>query len=118
LKGGRVSGKMEFSILIFLLKASYEELSFYDELVSFWTYTELGIQQGYVLLPILFLGSYLRIRKDLMKGIGIKRVVSARAIKKSFYSFNTLRVMILIRLFPFSSLPQSIPAHGWMVTFS
>ena len=109
---------IELSILIFLLKASYAGLSFYDELLSFWTYTELGVQQGYVLLPILFLGSYLRIRQDLMKGIGIKRVVSARAIKKSFYSFNMLRVLILILLFSFSFLPQSISAYLWMVTFS
>ena len=109
---------IELLILIFLLKVSYVDQSFYNEFVSFWTYTEFGIQQGYVLLPILFLGSYLRIRQDLIKGIGIKRVLTAKAIKKSFYNLNMLRVLILLLLFSFSFLPHSISAYLWIVAFS
>ena len=109
---------IELLFLFFLLKVTYANQSFYEEFISFWTYTELGVQQGYVLLPILFLGSYLRIRQDLMRGIGIKRVISFRTIKKSFYSFNMLRFLILILLFSFSFIPHSISAYLWIVTFS
>ena len=109
---------LELFFLNFLLEASFLGQTFYNEFLSFWTYTELGVQQGYVLLPILFLGSYLRIRQDLMKGIGIKRVVSKRIIKKTFYSFNMLRALILILLFSFSFLPQSISAYLWITSFS
>lgn len=36
----------------------HPSIHFWDELVKFWTYKELGIQQGYLLFPIIAFGAY------------------------------------------------------------
>lgn len=33
-------------------------IDFYQEAINFWSYEEMGIQQGYILLPLIFLVSY------------------------------------------------------------
>lgn len=33
-------------------------INFKSEVISFWTYTEMGIQQGYILVPLLAFASY------------------------------------------------------------
>lgn len=40
------------------MRMMHPTIDFWQELKEFWTYKELGIQQGYLLLPIVALGTY------------------------------------------------------------
>ncbi len=40
--------------------------SFIGELKAFWTYEEMGIQQGYLLVPLVFLAAYQQYKMDFL----------------------------------------------------
>lgn len=47
----------------------YDEIDFTNEIHAFWTYEELGVQQGYVLFPLVLFAAYQQHKlKFLMSG--------------------------------------------------
>ena len=64
-----------FSFLLFLsavflvhrvMGILHPELNFLSEFVAFWTYKELGIEQGYLLVPILILAAVQKYRFEFL----------------------------------------------------
>lgn len=45
----------------------FPDIHFLQEIVSFWTYTEMGIQQGYVLVPLLAFGAYQEYKMSFLR---------------------------------------------------
>jgi hypothetical protein len=58
-----------FSALLLLrlfIKNLYPNIIFQTEIVAFWRYKDLGIQQGYLLIPLVFFIGYQRYKKDFL----------------------------------------------------
>ena len=60
-----LSGAISFLLLVIVVSTVHGAaffihpgIDFQKELWSFWTYEELGVQQGYVLLPLLLFAGY------------------------------------------------------------
>jgi hypothetical protein len=44
----------------------HPEIHFFHELVAFWQYKDMGVQQGYILLPLLVLVAYQRYKMEFL----------------------------------------------------
>jgi hypothetical protein len=60
-----------FLIAVFVIHVAvmfvHPDIDFTNEVVAFWTYEELGIQQGYVLLPLVWLVSYQQYKMEFLR---------------------------------------------------
>ena len=69
----------EVLILHFLVYFSFNPISFTAEIWSFLSYEELGVAQGILLLPLLFLNEIIRIRNE--KKLGTSQNVRFEILK-------------------------------------
>ncbi len=75
-------------ILIHLVMWSIQpEINFLLEVKEFWNYTELGIKQGYVLLPLLFFVGYQQYRMQFLAGAKYRKTILRDLWKKHLQSF-------------------------------
>lgn len=84
----------ELFIIHFFLKVLIPDIHFQKEISNFIHYSDMGIEQGYILLPLLILGEWLRMKQDLKTGlVGSKQLnnlVKNRHVsffRISFFSF-------------------------------
>jgi len=49
---------LTFGIIHFFLYVMNPQMNFQAELVRFWTYKELGLEQGYLLMPLVMFAAY------------------------------------------------------------
>jgi len=84
----------ELFIIHFFLKVLIPDIHFQKEISNFIHYSDMGIEQGYILLPLLILGEWLRMKQDLKTGlVGSKQLnnlVKNRHLsffRISFFSF-------------------------------
>jgi hypothetical protein len=84
----------ELFIIHFFLKVLISDIHFQKEISNFIHYSDMGIEQGYILLPLLILGEWLRMKQDLKTGlVGSKQLnnlVKNRHLsffRISFFSF-------------------------------
>ena len=94
----------ELFLIHFFLKALIPGIHFQKEISNFIHYSDMGIEQGYILLPLLILGEWLRMKQDLKTGIvgskQLNNLVKNRHLsffRISFFSFF-LGVQFLISL--------------------
>lgn len=59
----------ELFLIHFFLKALIPGIHFQKEISNFIHYSDMGIEQGYILLPLLILGEWLRMKQDLKTGL-------------------------------------------------
>ena len=59
----------ELFLIHFFLKALIPGIHLQKEISNFIHYSDMGIEQGYILLPLLILGEWLRMKQDLKTGI-------------------------------------------------
>jgi hypothetical protein len=59
---------LSLSLLLahFTVLNTHPGIDFLMELKNFWTYEELGVQQGYVLLPMLFFAAYQQYKMEFL----------------------------------------------------
>lgn len=75
-------------ILIHLVMRSIQpEINFLLEAKEFWNYTELGIKQGYVILPLLFFVGYQQYRMQFLASAKYRNTVLKDLWKKHLQSF-------------------------------
>tara|TARA_B100000524_G_scaffold237545_1_gene126614 strand:- start:869 stop:1444 length:576 start_codon:yes stop_codon:yes gene_type:complete len=72
---------LEIALLHLLVYFSFKSISFIAEFWAFLSYEELGIAQGVLLLPLLFLNEIIRIRNE--KKIGVPQNVRFEILKNS-----------------------------------
>ena len=72
---------LEIALLHLLVYFSFKSISFIAELWAFLSYEELGIAQGVLLLPLLFLNEIIRIRNE--KKLGVPQNVRFAILKNS-----------------------------------
>lgn len=84
----------ELFLIHFFLKVLLPNIHFQKEISNFIHYSDMGIEQGYILLPLLILGEWLRMKQDLKTGlVGSKQInnlVKNRHVsffRISFFSF-------------------------------
>ena len=84
----------ELFLIHFFLKVLLPNIHFQKEISNFIHYSDMGIEQGYILLPLLILGEWLRMKQDLKTGlVGSKQLnnlVKNRHVsffRISFFSF-------------------------------
>jgi hypothetical protein len=94
----------ELFLIHLFLKVLIPDIHFQKEISNFIHYSDMGIEQGYILLPLLILGEWLRMKQDLKIGlVGSKQLnnlVKNRHLsffRISFFSFF-LGVQFLISL--------------------
>lgn len=59
---------VSFLLLVHVaVKAAFPLLEFTDELWRFWSYEDIGIQQGYVLLPLLAFSGYMQFKQSFVQ---------------------------------------------------
>jgi len=60
---------VSFALVHFAVWSIHPKIDFVQQIVDFWTYTELGVQQGYILLPMVALLGYQQYKMEfLIKG--------------------------------------------------
>lgn len=52
----------------------HPEIDFKNEVIRFWTYKELGVQQGYLLFPLIALAAYQNYRTGFLLSGKVKKV--------------------------------------------
>lgn len=72
---------LEIALLHLLVYFSFKSISFIAEFWAFLSYEELGIAQGVLLLPLLFLNEIIRIRNE--KKLGVPQNVRFEILKNS-----------------------------------
>ena len=94
----------ELFLIHFFLKVLLPNIHFQKEISNFIHYSDMGIEQGYILLPLLILGEWLRMKQDLKTGlVGSKQLNNLLKnrhlsfFRISFFSFF-LGVQFLISL--------------------
>jgi hypothetical protein len=94
----------ELFLIHLFLKVLIPDIHFQKEISNFIHYSDMGIEQGYILLPLLILGEWLRMKQDLKTGIvgskQLNNLVKNRHLsffRISFFSFF-LGVQFLISL--------------------
>lgn len=64
-----------FSLFLFIagvflmhlaMKTILPEIDFRKEIINFWTYKDMGIEQGYFLVPLVFMVNYLRYKVEFV----------------------------------------------------
>ncbi|MDG1841095.1 MAG: hypothetical protein P8I93_01970 [Crocinitomicaceae bacterium] len=109
---------LEFFILGFSVLFEQENVYLIKELESFLLYEEFGISQGYFLIPLLFLSSFLRTNQELKQGLVIQGNLFKEVRKKAlFYLFST-RLYVLFFAFLISLLRFNFSFLIWMLIFS
>jgi hypothetical protein len=53
-------------VRIFILNA-HPELDLRQEIIAFWRYKDLGIQQGYILIPLVFFVGFQRYKTEFLR---------------------------------------------------
>ncbi len=85
---------VEVFLVHIFIKTLLPSIQFQKEISSFFHYSDMGIEQGYILLPLLVVGEWLRLKQDLRMGIvGVRQIVILQRNKKlsffriSFFAF-------------------------------
>jgi hypothetical protein len=99
---------LEISLLHLLVYFSINPISFTTEIWAFLSYEELGIAQGILLIPLLFLNEIIRIRNE--KKVGVPQNVRFEILKNSQLSglFRILFWSVLLLTTLFFSIPETI----------
>jgi hypothetical protein len=99
---------LEVSLLHLLVYFSINPISFTAEIWAFLSYEELGIAQGILLIPLLFLNEIIRIRNE--KKVGVPQNVRFEILKNSQLSglFRILFWSVLLLTTLFFSIPETI----------
>ena len=75
-KKGILNGVEGFTLLIVIILGIHltmpsiqSNIVFIDEIILFWTYEELGIQQGLLLVPLVVFGAYQKYKLEFLQRI-------------------------------------------------
>ena len=109
---------LEFFILGFSVLFEQDNIDFIKELQSFLLYKEFGISQGYFLIPLLFLSSFLRTNQELKQGLVIQGDLFKNARKKALIYLFSTRFYVLLFAFLISLLKLNFSFLIWMLIFS
>ena len=109
---------LEFFILGFSVLYEQNNISFIKELESFLLYKEFGISQGYFLIPLLFLSSFLRTNQELKQGLVIQGNLFKDVRKKALFYLFSSRFYVLLFAFLISLLRLDFSFLIWMLIFS
>jgi hypothetical protein len=98
----------EILVIHAMVHLQQPHMHFDVEFWRFFTFKDMGIQQGYVLLPLIFLGEWMRINNELKLNIvGAKQVyILDKARKNSFIRIGFFA--LLIGILPFVIVPEGI----------
>lgn len=74
------------------MRLEHPEIDFIKEAIAFWTYEELGIQQGYLFLPLVFYMAYQEYKMLFLMPARYRTV----SMKELWKSHNYNRVLLLL----------------------
>ncbi|MBU3658776.1 MAG: hypothetical protein FGM14_02820 [Flavobacteriales bacterium] len=86
-------------------------IDFLAEFGQFFHYKDMGIEQGYILFPLVFLGEWMRIKNELKFNIvGQKqKMLLAKSLKNAFIRISFFALILGVLTFVF--LPE------WLIVF-
>ena len=103
---------VEIVLIHVLVFVHQNDIQFPKEFLNFLKYKDMGFAQGYILLPLIFVGEWMRINNELKLGIvGERQLKILRRSKiNTFFRIGFFAIFIgIIALFP---LPE------WVLVFS
>lgn len=103
---------IEVTMIHTLVFVHQNEIQFPQEFLNFLKYKDMGFAQGYILLPLIFVGEWMRINNELKMGIVGERQLKIlyRSKINTFFRIGFFSIFIgVIALFP---LPE------WALVFS
>jgi hypothetical protein len=80
-------------VRVFVLKV-HPELNIWKEIVSFWRYKDLGVEQGYLLIPLVIIISYQRYKREFL-GRRMDESISMKRLWR-FHLKNRLLLITLV----------------------
>ena len=70
LKQGLIGGLLFISIILMIhlaVKSVFVDINFIQEAISFWTYEDMGMEQGYLLIPLVAFASYQQYKIEFVR---------------------------------------------------
>ena len=109
---------IEFVLIHCIVVVSFASMSIGDAFVDFLTYEDLGIQQGIVIIPLLFLNEVMKIRNE--KKMGIPASVRTQILLNSqkVQVYRTVFWVILYLLVLFLNIPESILITAFFIVLT
>ena len=96
-------------ILIHLaVQELHSTIDFQKEALAFWSYKDMGIEQGYILLPLLIIVAYQKYKMEFLMP-GLFRTINLQAIWKEHKKANIIQLAFIglaFGVFSFISPPE------------
>ncbi|MDP4683409.1 MAG: hypothetical protein NWS40_01835 [Crocinitomicaceae bacterium] len=96
-------------ILIHLaVQELHPTIDFQQEALAFWSYKDMGIEQGYILLPLLIIVAYQKYKMEFLMP-GLFRTINLQAIWKEHKKANIIQLAFIglaFGVFSFISPPE------------
>ncbi len=109
---------LEFLFLGFLLLYEKTDGFFLNELSSFFMYEEFGISQGYFLLPLLLLSSFMKSNQEKKQGQGAFYALEKKTINKAIRSLSIVRIIMIASALLLIFIKFEYTYLIWMFIFS
>lgn len=91
----------------------FPDYSFLDGLMEFWTYEELGIQQGPLLIPLLLFSEWMACKRDVKNPYYDAKKTIHLQIRQSFY--RVLFLFLLASVCLFVLVPESFMVVAFLI---
>jgi hypothetical protein len=108
----------EILLIHIFIKSLLPTIEFQKEISNFIHYSDMGIEQGYILLPLLILGEWLRLKQDLRMGFVGKRQIEILRRNKNLSFFRISFFAFFIGLILWVPLNEKIMAICFFVFIS
>jgi len=113
-KKGILNGVVGFTLLIVIILGIHltmpsiqSNIVFIDEIILFWTYEELGIQQGLLLVPLVVFGAYQKYKLEFLQIEKYKTINFSQFWKQRHFAF----ILVIISSVSVFVLEQFIHLH-------
>ncbi len=109
---------IEFVLIHCIVVVSFASMSIGDAFVDFLTYEDLGIQQGIVIIPLLFLNEVMKIRNEKKMGIPASVRTQILVNSQKVQMYRTVFWVILYLLVLFLNIPESILITAFFIVLT
>lgn len=72
------------------MRLFYPGINFTQEMIAFWEYKDMGIQQGYILLPLLILIAYQRYKLEFLMPAKYRNIKQADLWRNHYKAYLVL----------------------------
>lgn len=101
---------VNFILIHFAIQALHPSIDFQKEAFEFWSYKDMGIEQGYILLPLLILVAYQKYKMEFLMP-ALYNTIDLKALWKEHQKANIILLAFIglaLGIFSFITPPEWI----------